>query len=98
MDDMLHHAEVEERTRELYADVKQTVRTLERHIPDLYTPKGLYEIFRRGVFAVPYLWEGREEFKAAIAWRTALVNGGVQVVDEHGKVVPPADRLTGIFA
>ncbi len=97
MDDMLHHAEVDERTQELYAEVKHTVRSLERHIPDLYSPKGLYEVFRRGVFAVPYLWEGREEFKAAVAWRTALVNGGVHVVDEQGKVIPPAQRLDLIF-
>lgn len=98
MDDMLHHAEVEERTAELYRSVKQTVRTLEQHIPELYTAQGLYEVFRRGVFATPYLWEGREEFKAAIAWRTALVNGGVQVVDAQGKVIPPAERLAMIFA
>jgi hypothetical protein len=97
MDDMLHHAEVEERTRELFLSVKQTVRTLEKRIPDLYTPAGLYEVFRRGVFAVPYLWEGRDEFAAAIAWQTSLVNGGVQVVDAHGKVITPAERMAMLF-
>jgi len=97
MDDMLHHAEVEERTKELYTSVKQTVRTLEKHIPDLYSPQGLYEVLRRGVFAVPYLWEGQDEFKAAIAWKTALVNGSVQVVDQQGQIIPPAERMAMIF-
>ncbi|MFZ1694640.1 MAG: hypothetical protein WAT74_15695 [Flavobacteriales bacterium] len=98
MDDMLHHAEVEERTRELYRSVKETLRTLEKSIPDLHSAQGLYEVFRKGVFAVPYLWEGREELKAAIAWRTALVNGGVQVVDDQGKVLPAGERMKRIFA
>ncbi|MBK6343626.1 MAG: glycosyltransferase [Flavobacteriales bacterium] len=97
MDDMLHHAEVEERTRELYRSVKETLRTLEMSIPDLYSAQGLYEVFRKGVFAVPYLWEGREEMKAAIAWRTALVNGGVQVVDDQGMVLPAGERMKRIF-
>lgn len=98
MDDMLHHAEVEERTRELYHGVKETVRTLEQRIPDLYSAQGLYEVFRRGVFAVPYLWEGREELEAATRWKTSLVDGGVQVVDEQGKVLPTGERMKQIFA
>ena len=97
MDDMKHHPEVEERTRQLMEDVRNTVRALERHVPELYTPEGLYEVFRRGVFAVPYLWEGREEFREAIRWNTALVDGGVQVVDGQGKPIPTAQRIAGIF-
>lgn len=97
MDDMLHHREVEERTLDLYRSVKQTVQTLEKHIPDLYSPRGLYEVMRRGVFAVPYLWEGREEFKAATAWKTSIVDGGIHVVDAQGKVIPPAERMAMIF-
>ncbi len=97
MDDMLHHTEVEERTRELYHGVKETVRTLEQRIPDLYSAQGLYEVFRRGVFAVPYLWEGRDEFKEAVRWKTGLVNGGVQVLDEQGAVISPEARMGMIF-
>lgn len=97
LDDMLHHAEVEERTRELYQAVKGTVRTLEQRIPDLYSAQGLYEVFRRGVFAVPYLWEGRDEFKEAVRWKTGLVNGGVHVLDEQGAAMSPEARMRMIF-
>lgn len=93
MPDMVHNQEVRERTAELYRQVRETVRTLEQSIPNLYSADGLYEVFRRGVFATPYLWEGREEFKAAVAWKTSLVGGGVHVVDEQGNVIPPHLRV-----
>ncbi|MCB0794010.1 MAG: hypothetical protein KDB88_04665, partial [Flavobacteriales bacterium] len=97
MDDMMHNGEVEERTQQLTSDVLNTVRILERHIADLYSPEGLYEVLRRGVFAVPYLWEGREEFKEAVRWNTALVDGGVHVVDDQGRTIPTPERVAGIF-
>jgi hypothetical protein len=94
MDDMKHNNDVIERTEDLYSEVKKLVSLLERRIPNLYSPEGFYEVFRSGVFAVPYLWEGREEFAEAIKWKTGLVNGSVQVLDEHGKPIKPSQRLT----
>ena len=94
MEDMKHSNDVRERTEDLYFEVKSIVSALETRIPNLYTPEGFYEVFRSGVFAVPYLWEGREEFAEAVKWKTGLVNGSVQVLDEHGKPIKPSQRLT----
>jgi hypothetical protein len=98
VDNMKHQPEVDARTKTLYSEVKHAVRVLELHIPELYTAKGLYEVFHRGVFATPYLWEGREEFKAAIEWKTTLIDGGMQVVDNQGKVISCAERFEKIFS
>lgn len=94
MEDMKHSNEVRERTEDLYIEVKSIVSILEAKIPNLYTPEGFYEVFRSGVFAVPYLWEGREEFAEAVKWKTGLVNGSVQVLDEQGKPIKPSQRIT----
>jgi hypothetical protein len=93
MDDMKHNLDVIERTEDLYNEVRNLVSLLETRIPNLYSPEGFYEVFRSGVFSVPYLWEGREEFAEAIKWKTGLVNGSVQVLDEQGKPIKPSQRL-----
>ena len=97
MEDMKHSIDVRDRTEDLYFEVKGIVAVLEGRIPNLYTPEGFYEVFRSGVFAVPYLWEGREEFAEAIKWKTGLVNGSVQVLDDQGKPIKPSQRLKQIF-
>jgi hypothetical protein len=97
MEDMNHSNDVSERTEDLYFEVKSIVTMLEAKIPNLYTPEGFYEVFRSGVFAVPYLWEGREEFAEAVKWKTGLVNGSVQVLDEEGKPIKPSKRLKLMF-
>jgi hypothetical protein len=56
---MKHNNDVIERTEDLYYKVKNLVSLLETRIPYLYTREGFYEVFRSGIFAVPYLWEGR---------------------------------------
>ncbi len=95
--EIINGSEFDERTRDLYWEVKNTVEILEKNIPDLYSPDGLYRVFKEGVFAVPYLWEGKEEFKEAIKWRTQLIQGSVQVVDDLGQVLKPSQRLKSIF-
>jgi hypothetical protein len=94
MANMKHNNDVRERTEDLFFEVKSIVSALENRIPNLYTPEGFYEVFRSGVFTVPYLWEGREEFAEAVKWKTGLVNGSVQVLDEQGKPIKPSQRLT----
>jgi hypothetical protein len=94
---MYSQKEVRERTSEIYNDVRDTVKIMESKMPDLYSPTGLYKVFHKGVFAVPYLWEGREEFKQAIKWETALINGGIKVVERDGRVISPVDRINSIF-
>ena len=89
--------ELEERTTDLYREVKNIVSILEKHIPNLYTPHGFYEVFRKGVFPTPYLWECKDEFKEAIGWKTNIINGAVNVVDENHMPIIPSARVRRIF-
>lgn len=97
IDHMKNHADVINRTNDLYTTVKNIVRLIESNIKNPYSAQGLYEIFKKGVMPVPYLWEGLEEFKEAIKWRTSLVNGAVKVVDEQGVEINSLNRLYNIF-
>jgi hypothetical protein len=98
MDNMKNHPEVEQRTNDLVTEVRAIRQLIEKHIPNPYSAKGLYTIFHKGIMPVPYLWEGREEFKEAVKWKTAIVGGGVKVVDEMGVPVKPTKRIAEIFA
>lgn len=89
--------EIEERTQKLITEVKDSVQILQKNIKMLYSPEGLYEVMRRGVFATPYLWECRGEFEEAIRWKTGMVNGGVQVIDQQGYPIPTHKRMEDIF-
>lgn len=97
MDNMKNHPEVQQRCLDLVNEVKAIRRLIEKHIPDPYSAKGLYTIFHKGIMPVPYLWEGRDEFKEAVKWKTAIVDGGVKVVDERGVPLVPSKRISGIF-
>ncbi|MFA5644423.1 MAG: cobalamin-binding protein [Patescibacteria group bacterium] len=94
--DMSKDKEVERRTADLVSEVRKIVQIIEQAYPDLYTPQGMYDIFKDGIMPVPYLWEGREEFAEAIKWKTALVDGGMKVVDDNGQPISPSDRVAGI--
>ncbi len=93
MDNLIHNPEVEARTTELYQEVKAILKLMEKYIPNLYSPEGFYEVFRRGILIVPYLWECRDEFKEAIKWNTALVEGGVKIIDDQGNPIKPTKRI-----
>lgn len=97
LEEFLDFKDVKERTNDLYNEIKSAVKILEKEIPDLYSAKGLYEVFKRGVFAVPYLWEGRQEFSEAIKWNTGLYNGAVHVLDQNGLPIKLTKRIKDIF-
>ncbi len=97
MDDMKNNREVKERSEDIYREVKSIVGLIEKNIPNPYSAEGLYAIFKKGIMPVPYLWEGREEFKEAIRWKTALVDGAVKVIDELGNPINPTQRIEQIF-
>ncbi len=97
MDDMKNHPDVQERTRDLYKNVKSITGLIEKNIQDPYSAEGLYQIFKLGILTAPYLWEGREEFKDAVKWETNLVNGGIKVVGDDGRPVDPTERVRQIF-
>ena len=96
-DDMISNKDVHERTDDLYREVKSIVATIESNIHNPYTPDGLYTIFAKGIMPVPYLWEGRDEFREAVKWKTGLINGGIKVIDENGKPLNPGLRVQQIF-
>ncbi len=87
-----HDDHVERRTQALLDDARAVLGVIEREIAEPYTARGLYRIFAAGFLPVPYLWEEREEFRYATAWTTALVDGGVSVVDEHGVPISARER------
>lgn len=97
MDNMKNNIEVNNRTQSLYVEVKNIVNLIEKNISEPYNAEGLYTIFKKGIMPVPYLWECRDEFKDAIKWKTALINGAIEVIDENGRIINPTIRVTQIF-
>lgn len=89
---MGHDAAVRARTAQLCDDARVLLAAIERHIPEPYTPRGLYHLFAAGFLPVPYLWECRDEFAHACAWHTRLLNGGVALVNEAGVPITAAQR------
>lgn len=87
-----------ERKEDIIQEVREMERLIELNYINPYSPDGLYQIFKDGILPVPYLWEGREEFKNAVKWNTALVKGSVKVVDENGKPISPSKRISDILA
>jgi hypothetical protein len=96
MEDMSRHPEVLQRTQELLSGARALLKAIDSAIPAPHTAEGLYEIFRLGFLPVPYLWQGREEFERAAAWRTQIIKGSVKVVDEQGKVISPEERARAV--
>ncbi len=94
--DMGRHAEVQQRMEYLLTGARAILAAIEAAIPAPYTAAGLYQIFAAGFLPVPYLWEDREEFAAAIKWRTQLVRGGVEVVNAAGEVITPQERAQAV--
>lgn len=86
------HPDVTQRMEELLEGARDVLRIIERTVPEPYSPEGLYKILAAGFLPVPYLWGGQEEFQHALEWRTDTVSGGIVVVDEAGRVIPPRQR------
>jgi len=96
IEDMGPHPEVRRRTDELLAGARAVLAAIEAVIPAPYTAEGLYQVFSAGFLPVPYLWEGRDEFANAVRWRTQVMRGGVQVVDEAGRAIAPESRAQAV--
>jgi hypothetical protein len=98
LDNALDEQELEFRTLDLYTEVKKINRLIDDNIAMPYSPEGLYQVFQKGILTAPYLWECKDEFREAVKWKTNLVNGGVQVVDDKKKPVKPSTRVADIFS
>ncbi len=97
MDNLIDYKEVQHRTNDIVSEVKIVRTLIEKHIHNPYSAEGLYTIFKKGIMPVPYLWEGRNEFKNAVKWKTAIIDGGVKVVDELGKPIRPSTRIKDVL-
>jgi len=93
IDNMINNIDVIERTNDLYFEVKKVLKIIENKISNPYTADGLCQIFSAGIMPVPYLWEGREEFKNAVKWKTGFVNGGIFTLNEKGEIFKPMKKL-----
>lgn len=96
VEDIINSREMTDAVEELVTGGKKLVEDMEKTIPRLYTPEGLYHVFKKGYFPVPYLWERRDEFSSAVDWETRLIDGGVWVADENGGKMDIPGRLERI--
>lgn len=85
--------DLQQKVSELVRDATVIIQHMERHVPQLYSAEGLYQVYLRGYFAVPSLWECRDELCYAVAWKTKVIDGSTQVVDAYGKKLPMMERL-----
>jgi len=93
VEDMSSNPQMLFRTSELLRDTRAAIGAIESSIAFPYGATGLYEIMASGFFAAPDLAECREEFAAAVRWRTRPIGGAIVAVDESGAAIPAADRI-----
>lgn len=94
---MKYDKDVEERYNSILYEASAAIRMLEENIPDLYTPKGFYKVFKEGFLAVPYLMDQEKKWSKATMWKTAIKNGGISVVDEDGHIIHTEERYRYIL-
>jgi hypothetical protein len=98
VDDMSHNAEVAARTTELLNEARTVLQAIGASVPHACSAEGLYQVLARGFLPVPYLWECRDEFRAATQWPTRLVRGSVKVVDADGVPITADERMQRILS
>lgn len=91
IDDMAANEDVAARQAYLLKAARIVIDNLERHIPELYTPEGLYLAFTAGFLPTPFLWNDDEEYRLAKHWHTKAHRGGTILTDEQGRHLSPED-------
>ncbi len=91
------NCDINYRYNELYTEAKESIALLENSFPDLYTPQGLYRVYEMGFFPTPYIFDPLKHFPNATKWHTAIINGGVKVVDDNGKPIDTIKRYKSIL-
>ena len=94
---MRYDPDVKERADSLYEECVESIKLLEKAIPNLYSPEGFYKVFVEGFLPVPYLMDQHRKFPKARQYRTAIKNGGIRVVDEEGNIIYTPDRYRKII-
>lgn len=88
--------EINHRTVRLEQTARKIINEMEKNIPDLYSPEGLYIAFVAGWLPVPELWNSSEEFSYAKNWETRMNNGGIDLMEKG--VLMTTDRKINICA
>lgn len=89
--------EINYRFTSLYEDAKESIKLLEKHFPNLYTPEGLFKVYEMGFLPTPYILDNEKLFSNATKWQTAVINGSVKVVDENGHALSALERFRTIL-
>ncbi|MDR0603726.1 MAG: hypothetical protein LBG80_05405 [Bacteroidales bacterium] len=97
IENMKYNMDLHLRETDMYEEAKEAVLFLEKHIPNLYSAEGLYKVFEKGCFPVPYLLNGKDKYPHAIGYATTIKNGGICVVDETGSKIRTLDRYKKII-
>ena len=84
--------DIVKRQYELETACRKIIKAMEKNIPDLYSPEGLYLAFVAGWLPVPELWSDSDEFVHAKGWGTRMTNGGVVLCD-HDVIVTTDYRI-----
>lgn len=95
---MLSYKDIQYRVEALFSEAKEAINLLEEHIPNLYTPEGLFTVFREGFLPVPYLINQKDKYPKATQYETAIKNGGIYVVDENGEIIDTSTRYKKIIS
>lgn len=96
--DISHDSDLIYRCNELESEVRESIKILENSIPNLYTPEGLYYIFKNGFFPVPTMLDEHNKYPMATKWITRIKKGGVRVVDNDGEIIPTPKRYRNILS
>lgn len=95
--DTVHDMEINNRFESLYQEAKESIAILEKSIHNLYTPQGLFTVFKEGFLPVPFLLDPKNEYPKSKKWNTAVVNGSVRVIDDKGIPIPTPTRYIKIL-
>ena len=97
IENMEYSRDVNSRFESLKSEAMESIRLLEKHIPNLYTAEGLFKVFEEGFLPVPYLMDPMRKYSKATKWQTALKDGGIKVVDDEGKPIYTPSRYLSII-
>ncbi|MDR2410260.1 MAG: hypothetical protein LBE13_19415 [Bacteroidales bacterium] len=97
IENMKYNMDLHLREADMYEEAKEAILFLEKHISNLYSAEGLYKIFKKGFFPVPYLYEKKDKYSMAINYATTIKNGGIRVVNEKGNIIRTIDRYKTIL-
>lgn len=95
---MKYNTLLEDRVQELLDECRESIKIIETSIRNLYSPKGLFTLFKNGFFPVPALYDPLNKFPLATKYKTAIKKGGIRVVDDNGEVLYTPIRYSQIIS